>query len=98
MYRYYENQQDGHYKFYEVEGPLPRLSKEKLLYVIDTWRGTIGAQGTWIVYAYPTKVAAHAGLQAIHEERLRHGYQALKDGQTWQEVTQCQAAQLELFA
>ena len=64
----FENKNEGHNKFYELEGPIPRISQGQEWYVIDTWRGPIGKKGTWTVYPYPTLEAAKKGIKAISEE------------------------------
>lgn len=97
MIRHYENRKAGHNKFYDFEGPLPRISRGERLFVIDTWHGKIGTEGQWIVYPYPSKEAALSGLQAIHEERIKHGYIELGKGETWEQKMKLEPDQLKLF-
>ncbi len=86
MERYYENRKSGHHKFYKTVGPARRKVNEKFVYVIDTWRGSIGTKGKWLVYDYPDKKTAMLGVEGIHQKRLSHGYIELRDGESWGQV------------
>jgi len=84
---YYENQSEGHYKFYRIDPTIHvRMVDLKICYCIDKWHGRIGTEGKWMPYKFESIEQTKLGVESLHEDRLKYGYVELKECQTWEQL------------